>query len=60
MVNVGIHAVKILQLLTKTLLCNKRGPFTTFANKAEKDRRWCAVALSEFTVISISNPLTPV
>lgn len=38
MVNVGIHVVKILQLLTKTLLCNKRGPFTTFANKAEKDR----------------------
>lgn len=24
MVNVGIHAVKILQLLTKKLLCNKR------------------------------------
>lgn len=52
--------LKTLQLLTKTLLRNKKNPFTTFANKAEKNWWWCAVAVTllELTLISTANPLT--
>lgn len=52
--------LKTLQLLTKTLLRNKKNPFTTFANKAEKNWWWCAVAVTllEFTLISTANLLT--